>query len=275
MDKKKLPFVIQLLDDEEEEVRNELFSQLGLYDGNLEEDLAEYSNLISNSKLELIEPLLKKSRMDWLRQNWKKWIEIENEYIKLESAINFINIFQLGLINNKLSFQKQLDEFGNEFRELHPSGNEFDLAFFLFNKKGLTGNTDDYFNPINSNASLTIENKNGLPITLCIIYMLVGYRLGMEIKGCNFPGHFISQVEFENKKYFIDCFNGGKTLTTKDLEELLQDSFLELGSVLEKETTTNSIVRRVIRNLINAYKIKRDEVNYNFFSELLLLTPII
>ena len=103
MDKKKLPFVIQLLDDEEEEVRNELFSQLGLYDGNLEEDLAEYSNLISNSKLELIEPLLKKSRMDWLRQNWKKWIEIENEYIKLESAINFINIFQLGLINNKLS----------------------------------------------------------------------------------------------------------------------------------------------------------------------------
>jgi regulator of sirC expression with transglutaminase-like and TPR domain len=274
LDKNNLPYIIDLLDDEEE-VRTEILTQLNTYNGNLEEDLAQYSDLISDSKLELIVPILQKSRRIWLKQNWKNWTEIENEYVKLETAIDLINKFQLGFIKNQFSMKCQLDNLANEFKELYPRGNVFDLAFFLFQIKSLKGNTSDYFNPLNSNVILTIENKSGLPITLCIIYMLVGFRLELSIKGCNFPGHFISQVEFENKKYYIDCFNGGKILTPEDLEELLQDSFLDLSTVLEKETTSNAIMHRVVRNLINAYKIKKDEVHSEFFQELLIFSPVI
>lgn len=273
MDKKKLPFMIDLLDDDEE-IRDEIYKNLSEYEGNLEKDLAEYSCKLSSDKLEFINPLLQKSRREWLMKNWQGWTKIENEYVKLEVAIDLINKFQLGFLKEYQSMQFYLDSFANEFRELYPRGNEFDLAFFLFQLKGLYGNTKDYFNPINSNVILTIENKSGLPITLCIVYMLVGYRLGFEIKGCNFPGHFISQLKFENQKYYIDCFNGGKILGKKDLEELLQDTFLELDVLLEKETTTNAIMHRVVRNLINAYKIKKDEVTSGFFSELLFSTPI-
>ncbi|GAB4126675.1 MAG: hypothetical protein Fur0015_00200 [Ignavibacteriales bacterium] len=266
--------MIDLLDDEEE-IRNEIYKKLSEYDGNLEEDLAEFSNIIPAAKLELINPLLEKSRREWLSLNWQSWTKIENEYVKLEVAIDLINKFQLGFIKEFTSMQFYLDSFAKEFRELYPRGNEFDLAFFLFQIKGISGNKEDYFNPLNSNVIITIEKKSGLPITLSIIYMLVGYRLGFEIRGCNFPGHFISQVEFENQKYYIDCFNGGKILGKNDLEELLQDTYLELNMLLEKETTTNSIMHRVIRNLINAYKIKKDEINSQFFTEVLISTPII
>ncbi|PIE22372.1 MAG: hypothetical protein CSA62_12755 [Planctomycetota bacterium] len=39
--------------------------------------------------------------------------------------------------------------------------------------------------------------------------MLVGARLGLDINGCNFPGHFLDWIYYEGQIVLVDCFRGG------------------------------------------------------------------
>ncbi|MBU0559627.1 MAG: transglutaminase-like domain-containing protein [Bacteroidetes bacterium] len=270
--KSQLPFLIDLVDDEIDEVRSQVFFDLKEYGISLEEDLREFSEIIDKRKLNLIEPILEENRRNWLRKNWSSWIGIEDENEKLEYAMDLIAKFQLGLNEtSQLSFL--LDDLANRFQFHYLFGDEIDLANFLFQNEKLLGEKLDYYNPLNSNLIYTMKEKKGIPITLAIIYMLVGKRIGFEIQGCNFPGHFLAKLEYQNEITLIDCYGGGKIIYMSDLLELLSNTKDAVKRIIELPTTTNMIVRRVVNNLINAYKEKKDQTNLFFFSELLKSTP--
>ena len=52
------------------------------------------------------------------------------------------------------------------------------LNYVLFKEQGFRGNRDDYFDPKNSFLNEVLERKTGIPITLSVLYMEVGQRLG-------------------------------------------------------------------------------------------------
>jgi len=94
---------------------------------------------------------------------------------------------------------------------------------------------------------------------------LVGSRLGFSIKGCNYPGHFLAKVEFDNELIFVDCFSGGKVFFENDIKKLLKDSKLNLEKVINEDAAAEKIINRVINNLINSYSLINDQTNVNFF----------
>src|ERR1700676_1535181 len=57
------------------------------------------------------------------------------------------------------------------------------LSHFLFEQKGFEGNRDDYSDPRNSFLNEVIDRRRGIPITLSIIYLEVGRRLGLNLYG--------------------------------------------------------------------------------------------
>src|SRR6266545_381126 len=61
----------------------------------------------------------------------------------------------------------------------------------LFIQEGLRGNTEDYYDPRNSFLNAVLETKNGIPISLSVIYLEVARRINFEMKGVGFPSHFI------------------------------------------------------------------------------------
>lgn len=266
-----LQYLVDLVDDDSEEVRRVIIKELINYGSNLEEDLLEFSNELSEQKLQLIEPVLQENRRQWLYENWNTWREVNDEYESLEKAMELIVCFQEGIFYEN-SLSAILDEYAEEFMNKFPYGNEIDLANFLFREKEIKGSKHDYYNPLNSNLKYALEYKQGLPITLAVLYMLVGNRAGLFIQGCNFPGHFLAKINHDGEIILVDCFNQGRMIYETELHGMVKDSFEAVIKLIKSHTSVNIIVRRTLSNLANAYKQKGNHINSDFFLNLIKTT---
>ena len=95
------------------------------------------------------------------------------------------------------------------------------LNYVLFKEEGFRGNRDDYYDPKNSFLNDVIDNRRGLPITLSVLYMEVGRRIGLTLDGIGFPGHFLVKTIAEGDEIVIDPFNAGEIKSHEDLQTML------------------------------------------------------
>ena len=95
------------------------------------------------------------------------------------------------------------------------------LNYVLFNEQRFRGNRDEYYDPKNSFLNEVIETKRGLPITLSVLYMEVGQRVGLAIDGVGFPGHFLVKTKSAGDEIVLDPFNAGDIKSHEDLQTML------------------------------------------------------
>ena len=95
------------------------------------------------------------------------------------------------------------------------------LNYVLFKEQGFRGNRDDYYDPKNSFLNDVIDSGRGLPITLSVLYMEVGQRIGLTLDGVGFPGHFLVKTIVEGDEIVIDPFNAGEIKSHEDLQTML------------------------------------------------------
>src|SRR5579863_9272649 len=96
----------------------------------------------------------------------------------------------------------------------------------LFEEAGLRGNREDYYDPRNSFLNDVFDRGLGIPITLALIYMEVGRRLGFPLFGVGMPGHFLlKHYDIDGHETIIDCFSGGDILSTQDCQRRLDEIY--------------------------------------------------
>lgn len=83
------------------------------------------------------------------------------------------------------------------------------LNEFLFDDLGYSGNTRDYYDPRNSYLNEVIDRRTGIPITLAVLYMEIGRRIGLPVEGVSFPGHFLVRLQVRGGTLVLDPFSGG------------------------------------------------------------------
>jgi regulator of sirC expression with transglutaminase-like and TPR domain len=106
-------------------------------------------------------------------------------------------------------------------RSTDPLGRLHRLREYLFVEQGFSGNREDYYDPRNSFLNDVLERRRGIPITLSLVLIEVGKRLGLAVEGIGLPGHFIAGARLEDSQIFLDPFNGGALLTPESCEELV------------------------------------------------------
>jgi regulator of sirC expression with transglutaminase-like and TPR domain len=133
------------------------------------------------------------------------------------------------------------------------------LNYYLFNEMRFSGNVEDYYDPRNSYLNEVIERRTGIPITLAILYLEVGRRLGLNLKGVSFPGHFLVKLAVKRGQLVLDPFIGGEAQSEADLRQRLAQVLppteagnAQLDRYLEP-ATPRQIVARLLRNLKNIY----------------------
>lgn len=89
------------------------------------------------------------------------------------------------------------------------------LCAVLFGELELRGNTGDYYDARNSFLNDVLDRRIGIPITLSVIFLEVGWRLGLDVEGIGYPGHFLVRAEGR----ILDCFNGGAEVDLATLEQ--------------------------------------------------------
>jgi regulator of sirC expression with transglutaminase-like and TPR domain len=168
-----------------------------------------------------------------------------------------------------------------------PSAEERVVALnqFLYEDLGYWGNTEDYYDPRNSYLNEVIERKTGIPITLSIVYMELGRRIGLPLEGVSFPGHFLVRLRLRGGMLVLDPFAGGAPQSEDDLRsrvkrvipdgvaDNLPASELPLDQFLEP-ATNRQILSRLLRNLKGIYReTDKPERMLDVLNRMLLVTP--
>jgi regulator of sirC expression with transglutaminase-like and TPR domain len=81
----------------------------------------------------------------------------------------------------------------------------------LFVELGFTGNGVDYYDARNSYLDDVIERRTGIPITLAVVMLEVGRRIGVPLAGVSMPGHFLIRDKVD-PTVFVDPFARGAVL---------------------------------------------------------------
>lgn len=92
----------------------------------------------------------------------------------------------------------------------------------LFEEEGFRGNKQHYYAPANSFLNHVLEAHTGIPITLSILYMEVGRRVGIQVDGIALPYHFVTRCTLPQRTLYIDAFDQGKFLTEQDCRQLVR-----------------------------------------------------
>jgi regulator of sirC expression with transglutaminase-like and TPR domain len=128
------------------------------------------------------------------------------------------------------------------------------LIRVLVEEEGLTGNQNKYDLPDNSFLTKVIKSKIGIPISLSVIYILVGKRIGLPLYGTNMPFHFLLFFDSLDFSTYIDPFHGGVLLDRITCESFLESHGFNPTQKYFARTSTTSILKRMFRNLIQIYK---------------------
>ena len=133
-----------------------------------------------------------------------------------------------------------------------------ELNQFLFGDLGFAANNENYYDPRNSFLNEVLERRTGIPITLSVIYMELGRKIGLPLQGVSFPGHFLVKCAVPDGTVVLDPYSGGISLGLRDLQKRLRD--VRGGEVsraivaeLLVSASNKEIVVRLLRNLKAIY----------------------
>ncbi|MCU1379382.1 MAG: hypothetical protein JWN29_2365 [Acidimicrobiales bacterium] len=85
------------------------------------------------------------------------------------------------------------------------------LRRLLFRDLGFTGNDIDYYDPRNSYLDAVLDRRTGIPISLAVVMLEVGRRVGVPLSGVSMPGHFLIRDKVD-PDVFVDPFARGAVL---------------------------------------------------------------
>jgi regulator of sirC expression with transglutaminase-like and TPR domain len=130
------------------------------------------------------------------------------------------------------------------------------LNYTLFSVEGFRGNQDDYYDPKNSFLNDVLERRQGIPITLSVLYMEVARRAGVVFYGVGFPGHFLVKHEGTEGQIVIDPFHQGEIRSIEELEEMLDKMYggrIRFQPEFLSPVSKKRILKRMLNNLKSIY----------------------
>jgi regulator of sirC expression with transglutaminase-like and TPR domain len=89
------------------------------------------------------------------------------------------------------------------------------LAELIAGDSGLTGDTQDYENPLNADLVAVAVRGRGLPIALSILYVALARRVGWRADALAVPGHVLVEVHGGGDAALVDPFDHGTTVTPR------------------------------------------------------------
>ncbi|GAY08773.1 SirB1 family protein [Pseudonocardia sp. N23] len=150
------------------------------------------------------------------------------------------------------------------------------LLELLFEVEGFRGNTEDYYDPRNSLLPHVLKRRTGIPITLAVVAIEVGRRVGVELQGVGMPGHFL--VRDTASGAHVDVFAGGRLLDDTDCEQLFRaatgaDRSVEFTTDLLPRVNNRQILIRMLQNLRGVYARRRRPVDLEWVLRMQLTVP--
>lgn len=267
---------IRSLDPADRDRMTESISKF-LDEENVEETIAELSRESEHGRtllLERAEELEKlATSLRTLEKDVHRQVVVNELTMALDRPDSEIDLFEVGLQIARVDDPElDLDHYRTSFSRLVSDariyldqtaleGGAKELASalrdFLFEENGFHGSRTEYYHHANSYINHVLDDREGLPITLSVLFVEMARRLQVpDVYGVAFPGKFMVGVDYldeETKKtLYIDVFENGRVINRTGAVREIWDL---LGSPPEKSTfepaDAKSIAVRMLRNLVD------------------------
>ena len=150
---------------------------------------------------------------------------------------------------------------------------------------GFHGSTLDFHHRSNSYMNEVIDDREGLPITLSVLFMELAKRLELKVAGLGLPGHFLTiyqstdmsedesnslESKISETEIIIDSF-GGKII---DREQAAQLTGLALEDLSFEPSSKKEIIKRMLRNLLQVAEREKDSNSQiRYLDAILAISP--
>lgn len=194
-----------------------------------------------------------------IAQTWQDVLDVPREQLNLAQAALVMAKDEYPQLDIA-AYVERIDELAATLKkrlraDISPADKLALLNHYLFEELDFAGNADDYYDPRNSYLNEVIDRKLGIPITLSVLYIEVGRRVGLPLIGVSFPGHFLVKCAVRDGSVVLDAYARGATLGIKDLQKRLRvlsggvDVAPEAVMRLLPAAQPREIVARMLRNL--------------------------
>lgn len=249
--------LITLLADEDAAVHEIVRAKLISFGPNVVEWLRPHT--VSN------DPLLRRRAQDIIRHFGRKSADARftslcgcrGEDMPLEEGAWLLAQTQHPDINIT-AYEALLDAFAASLRTRLDLGSDVEqiiggINHYLFQELRFCPNEANYYDPENSFLNRVMDQRTGNPISLCMIYLLLGRRLKLPITGIGLPGHFVCRYQTSTTEIYIDAFNRGKLLTKADCIKYLLHTHHGLEEGYLAPVSPRRMLLRMCANLHQIY----------------------
>ena len=161
-------------------------------------------------------------------------------------------------------YLERIEDIAAQFRrrlrqDIPPTETILALNHYLFDELGFAGNSAEFYDPRNSFLNDVIDRKLGIPITLSILYIEIGRRAGLKLRGVSFPGSFLVKCQVRGGAIVLDPYAGGASLSVEDMRQRLRtlrngiDIAPEAIKSMISAASNKEILARILRNLKGIY----------------------
>jgi len=190
-----------------------------------------------------------------------------------------IDLFHAALLLAKLdneeldlaAYRRQLDDMAKDITSQLAAMPDDDsklqaIKKFLFEQNGFHGSRADYNNRANSYINEVLDDREGIPITLSVVFLELARRIGLDtVSGASVPGHFmVLHRPKKGDRQLLDIFDGGTLISDQEQSRMkLTDEDLQ-------PATKRSIILRMLRNLITGARATQDAAAMLRYQELIV-----
>ncbi len=168
------------------------------------------------------------------------------------------------------AYENELDRLANRTRELMAEPLDVRakcrlLCRVIFGEEGYRGAQESFAVPSSSLLSQVMATRRGIPISLCLVFLLVARRLGLPVEPVGLPGRFMVGVFRGREPLYIDCYEGGAFRTRAEIQLLLLDNQLPADEAFLQAVSIHQTLARCCRNLVSQFEAQGDDRSSRLF----------
>lgn len=285
--RKELEALLALLDDNDAEVYEHVFNRLSAYGKEIIPELeSAWADAFNESMHERLEELIHRIQYESLYKEFDAYVK-KDEFDLLEGAALIAKFsypdLEIKNINDDLNKLKrdiwlELNESLTPLEKINVLNQMF---FSNFNFEVTSPNNihdSDFF------INKFFETHNAHPVLLGLVYILLARKLDLPVYGLNLPNHFAlvfcrMSVDFEDSIedhrkqviFYINTHQKGSIFTKSEIEEYLSKIELENKTDYFVPCSDKRIIKLLLKNLLNYYISKHDEIRARELSSLVSL----
>jgi regulator of sirC expression with transglutaminase-like and TPR domain len=128
------------------------------------------------------------------------------------------------------------------------------LAETMAGDMRLAGDLMTYESPENTDVISIVQRRKGLPVGLGVFYLDAARQAGLDVKGVDFPGHFLLRIQTGEGPLALDPFSEGRVvlpseLTRRALHAGLTPNVAERLDALMAPTSDRAVLIRLQNNI--------------------------